>query len=84
MVRIPGSHNSKCVQRNELSQVKIIQKWDGVRPKIKTKMLSDFYICLADQKIKELTLYNNKLRNVTQTTLQTTLQTILVVISHYG
>jgi hypothetical protein len=57
MVRIPGSHNGKCVQRNngimnELSEVKIIQKWDGVRPKI--KMLDDFYIYLADQKIKEL------------------------------
>jgi hypothetical protein len=57
MVRIPSSYNSKYVQRNmgtknELGEVKIIQKWDYVRPKI--RMLDDFYIYLADQKIKEL------------------------------
>jgi hypothetical protein len=62
MVRVPGSFNSKLVQLNEKGQivnipesaeVKIIQKWNGVRPSIKP-LLSQFYIYLADSKIKEI------------------------------
>ena len=62
MLRIPGSFNSKLVQRNEKgeivnipesAEVKIIQKWNGVRPSIKP-LLSDFYIYLVDSKIKEI------------------------------
>jgi hypothetical protein len=50
MIRIPGSHNSKHRQNTE---VKILQKWNGVRPSIKP-LLSEFYIFLADSKIKEI------------------------------
>ncbi|MGC1931266.1 MAG: hypothetical protein WA667_20030, partial [Candidatus Nitrosopolaris sp.] len=62
MLRVPGSFNSKLVQLNEKGQivnipesaeVKIIQKWNGVRPSI-GPLLSDFYIYLADSKIKEI------------------------------
>jgi hypothetical protein len=73
MIRIPGSHNFKCVQRNNNSgittttttnpstQVKIIQKWDGVRPKF-NPLLYDFNIWLADKKLKEI----NELRRLKQ------------------
>ncbi len=47
MLRIPGSINSK-----NCNQVKIIQRWNGVRPSIKP-LLYDFYIYLADIKLKE-------------------------------
>lgn len=37
LIRIPNTHNSKCLSRglsNEDSRVKIIQKWNGYRPPI--------------------------------------------------
>jgi hypothetical protein len=62
MVRVPGSFNSKLAQRIEKGEivniaqsadVKIIQKWNGVRPSIKP-LLSGFYIYLADAKVKKI------------------------------
>ena len=62
MLRVPGSFNSKLVHLNEKgeivnipesAEVKILQKWNGVRPSIKP-LLSEFYIYLADSKIKEI------------------------------
>ena len=55
MLRIPGSHNSKCVKRNNNSlgsttEVKIIQKWDGNRPAINW-LLRDFRRYLIQEKI---------------------------------
>lgn len=47
MLRVPGSINSK-----NCNQVRIIQRWNGVRPSIKP-LLYDFYIYLADIKLKE-------------------------------
>ena len=72
MLRVPGSFNSKLAELNEngkivnipqLAEVKIIQKWNGVRPSIKP-LLSEFYIYLADTKIKEIHR-NRKLRSGT-------------------
>jgi hypothetical protein len=71
MLRVPGSFNSKLVQLNEkgqivnipeLAEVKIMQKWNGVRPSI-SPLLSDFYIYLADSKIKDIHR-NRKLRSI--------------------
>jgi len=58
LVRIPGSHNFKCVQKNNgiadsTTEVKIIQKWDGLRPKI-NPLLYPFYIWISGEKIKEI------------------------------
>jgi hypothetical protein len=62
MLRIPGSFNSKLAKLNEKgeiinipesAEVKIMQNWNGVRPSIKP-LLPDFYIHLADSKIKEI------------------------------
>jgi Primase X len=59
MLRIPGSHNFKLVQKNnddivnESTKVKVIQKWDGVRPKL-NPLLYHFNIWLADKKIKQI------------------------------
>ena len=62
MVRVPDSFNSKLAAINEKgeivnipesAEVKIIQKWNGVRPSIKP-LLSQFYIYLSDSKIKEI------------------------------
>jgi hypothetical protein len=49
MLRVPGSINSKNGQT-----VKLLQKWDGCRPKI-NPLLEDFYIYLSSLRIKELT-----------------------------
>jgi hypothetical protein len=51
MIRIPGSHNSKVVEKNNGTtgpgtEVKIIQCWDGFRPKINL-LLYDFYMWLG-------------------------------------
>jgi hypothetical protein len=48
MLRIPGSINSKVDK-----EVKIVQKWNGVRPSIRP-LLYDFYIDLADKKLMEI------------------------------
>ena len=55
MIRIPGSFNYKCVLKGEDPEVRIIQRWDGHRPKINL-LLGTFHACLVDQKkkIKEL------------------------------
>jgi Primase X len=63
MLRIPGSHNSKCVERNNdngiaadesTTEVKIMQRWDvHHRPKINL-LLGSFYAYLVDQKFKEM------------------------------
>jgi hypothetical protein len=55
MLRIPGSHNSKCVERNNnisdsTTEVRIIQNWDGNRPAINW-VLRDFRRYLIQEKI---------------------------------
>ena len=55
MVRIPGSHNSKCIldgMSDTSTEIKIIQKWDGFRPKINL-LLGSFHVYLVDLKLKE-------------------------------
>jgi hypothetical protein len=56
LLRIPGSYNSRYIERNKgIAEVKIIQLWDGFRPKI-NPLFYHFYIYLADRKLKE---FNN-------------------------
>lgn len=52
MIRIPGSYNSKCIQEGRYSEVKVIQRWNGLRPKINL-LLGSFYAYLVDEKLKE-------------------------------
>ncbi|MGB7955141.1 MAG: hypothetical protein WCF23_14280 [Candidatus Nitrosopolaris sp.] len=49
MLRVPGSFNSKSGK----DEVKIIQRWDGVRPSIKP-LLSELYVYLQCEKIKKI------------------------------
>jgi hypothetical protein len=55
MIRIPGSHNSKRIQDEDKSssEVKVLKRWNGTRPSIKGPLLYDFYLWLANEKIKE-------------------------------
>jgi hypothetical protein len=55
MVRIPGSFNSKKDKR----EVKIIQKWNGIRPSIKP-LLYRFDLYLLVRRSKELHKDNNR------------------------
>jgi Primase X len=57
LLSIPGSYNSKY---NE--EVKIIQRWDGFRPKA-NPLYYHFYIYLADRKLKG---FNNVRKNQTE------------------
>jgi hypothetical protein len=50
MLRIPGSHNSKCMLNGKNPGVKIIPSWDGSRPGI-SLLLGSFYVRLIDQEI---------------------------------
>jgi hypothetical protein len=57
MLRIPGSHNSKCLLRNNgiatsSTEVKIIQRWNGYRPAINW-LLRDFRRYLIQEKIND-------------------------------
>jgi hypothetical protein len=57
MLRIPGSHNSKCVFANNgtadtTTEVRIIQKWDGNRPAINW-ILRDFRRYLIQDRINK-------------------------------
>lgn len=78
LIRIPGSYNSKCIQRNNeigdsTGEVKIIQKWDGYRPKI-NPLLYEFYIWITGKKIAELeelkkqTVIKKKIKKYSSTT----------------
>jgi Primase X len=59
MLRIPGSHNSKCVQKNNYTadsstQVRIVKKWNGkIRAPIYL-LVGSFLAYLVDQNIKEI------------------------------
>jgi hypothetical protein len=48
LLRIPGTINSKCNQ-----EVKIVQKWNGIRPPI-NYLLRDYRIWLVAEKINEM------------------------------
>jgi hypothetical protein len=55
MLRIPGSHNSECVTRNNncsdsTTEVKIVQRWNGNRPAINW-LLREFRRYLVQEKI---------------------------------
>jgi hypothetical protein len=57
MLRVPGSHNSKCVNAingifdpNKTS-VKIIQQWNGIRPNM-ILLIGSFHAHLVNQKMK--------------------------------
>jgi Primase X len=55
MLRIPGSHSSKCVKKNNNSlgsttEVRIIKRWNGTRPAINS-LLRDFRRYLIQEKI---------------------------------
>ena len=51
LVRIPGSLNLKCLAKEDYSEVKIIQRWDGSRPSIQP-MLREFRRWLIQKKIE--------------------------------
>jgi len=53
MIRVPGSFNSKCILEGKDPEVRIIQRWNGYRPKINL-VLGSFHAYLVDQKIREL------------------------------
>ena len=52
MIRIPGSFNSKCILEGKDPEVRIIQRWEGYRPKINL-LLGSFHAYLVDESIKE-------------------------------
>ena len=52
MIRIPGSFNFKCILEGKDPEVRIIQRWNGYRPKINL-LLGSFHAYLVDQRIKE-------------------------------
>ena len=58
MIRIPGSFNSKNGMKEE--EVRIVQRWDGIRPSIKS-LLFRFDLYLLVSKSKEL--HNNKTKH---------------------
>ena len=54
LVRIPGSLNSKCVIKGQdAAEVKIIQKWDGIRPPMQ-RLLRHFRIWLIQKRIDDI------------------------------
>ena len=69
LLRIPGSINGKCLNDRDkrLSgnfRVKILQKWNGVRPNIPRELLYDFHTYLNQKKSNERRLrYSNKIRS---------------------
>jgi hypothetical protein len=57
LVRIPGSFNSKCLEAGkglEESQVKLVQRWNGIHPKMPIEILTDFKGYLTSLKIRQL------------------------------
>jgi hypothetical protein len=60
LLRIPGSYNSKYIEQDRATaEVKVIQCWDGLRPKA-NPLYYHFYIYLTDKKLKEFNMQTNK------------------------
>ncbi|MGC2383370.1 MAG: hypothetical protein WA631_09725 [Nitrososphaeraceae archaeon] len=58
MLRIPGSHNSKCIQRNDgkadsSTQVRIINRWNDIRAPIYL-LIGSFLAYLVGHKMNEI------------------------------
>jgi hypothetical protein len=53
LVRIPGSLNSKCIAEGLDAWVKIIQRWDSIRPSIQP-LLRDFRSWIIQKKIDDI------------------------------
>ena len=53
LVRIPGSLNSKCIAEGRDAWVKIIQRWDSIRPSIQP-LLRDFKRWIIQKKIDDI------------------------------
>ncbi len=53
MLRVPGSLNSKCIDKGQDGGVKIIQKWDEKRPSIQP-LLRDFRRWLIQKRIDDI------------------------------
>jgi hypothetical protein len=52
LVRIPGSINSKCINKGQDVEVKIVQKWDSIRPPIRP-LITPFKLWLTQKRIDE-------------------------------
>jgi hypothetical protein len=52
LLRVPGSLNSKCIDKEQDTEVKIIQKWDGKRPSIQP-LLRDFRRWVIQKRIDD-------------------------------
>jgi hypothetical protein len=66
LLRITSSYNSKYVEQSKgIAEIKIIQRWDGYRPKI-NPLVYHYYICLADGKLKD---FNNTGKTRTESTI---------------
>ncbi len=77
MLRVPGSHNWKCVKRNNnilgpITEIKIVQKWDGKRAAINW-VLRDYRRYLIQEKIDNEVAERKRAR--TRTRLSTTAKT---------
>ena len=81
MLRVPGSHNSKCVEANNgilnegKTEVKIIHEWDGYRPKIML-LVGSFHAYLVNQKLKQSQRGRKQQQRQRQTTTTITSGTI--------
>jgi hypothetical protein len=53
MIRVLDSFNYKCILEDKDPEVRIIQRWNGNRPKINL-LLDSFHAYLVDHGIKEL------------------------------
>ena len=56
LVRIPRSFNAKCLEDGrglEESKVSILQKWNGIAPKMPLEMLTDFKGHVVSLKIQK-------------------------------
>jgi hypothetical protein len=82
--RVPDSYNSKYIEQNkETAEVEIIQRWDRLRPKI-NPLLYDFYIYLADKKLKELnSIGKNQTKNLRGDTIPWIEKLLLTPIVDY-
>ena len=59
MIRIPGTFNYKCILQGKDPEVRIMQKWNGYRPRINL-LLGSFHAYLVDQKKKTKELQRQK------------------------
>jgi hypothetical protein len=67
MLRVPGSYNSKCISSGrQETHVRILQEWNGIRPRPSRRLMYDFRAFLVNERIKAIRAFQKRVKATQQ------------------